>query len=199
MREQHGLEPLVNKLLSNDPDIQTLTLEIIVNYCKLLKQQDELGEFGGLGFMLEIFSSKTSPPPLQSRALSALRHCVQNSTNNVEQFRKSSGVNVIVSYFKNEAPKTIQGIEKQTAEDILNALQILIATLETPSYEHVRTEQVIPLFVQYFLQDNNQEIKHVTVALLKHLAHHDPKCRKEISDTFKRETRMGNAGVPPSG
>lgn len=48
------------------------------------------------------------------------------------------------------------------------------------------------------MQDCNQDIKNTTVTFLKQLAHSDPKCRREISDAFKRENRMGNAGVPPS-
>jgi len=189
--QQHGLEPLVNKLLSEDPEIQSLALEIVINYCKTLKNQDELGELGGVGFMLEIFASKTSPPALQSLALSALRHCVQSCSCNVEQLRRAGGIKVLVSYFKTEAPKTIQGSEKQ--EDVFNALKILNVTLDLPGIECMRTEQVIPQFVQYFMQESNQDIKNLTVALLKQLAQNDPKCRKEISDTFKRENRLGNA------
>jgi len=147
--------------------------------------------------MLEIFTSKTAPPPLQFLALSALRHCVQSCSCNVEQFRKSGGIKHLVSYFKNDAPKTIQGSEK--LEDVFNALKILNVTLDLPGIECIRTEQVIPQFVQYFMQETNQEMKNLTVALLKQLAHNDPKCRKEISDTFKKENRLGNAGVPPSG
>jgi len=147
--QQHGLEPLINKLLSEDPEIQSLALEIIINFCKTLKDQDEIGELGGVGFMLEIFTSKITPPPLQSLALSALRHCVQSCTCNVEQFRKSGGIKVLVLYFKNEAPKTTQGSDKE--EDVFNALKILNVTLDLPGIECIRTEQVIPQFVQYFM------------------------------------------------
>ena len=46
----------------------------------------------------------------------------------MEQFRKAGGVKVLVSYFKNEAPKTIIGSEQQ--EDVFNALKILNVTLD---------------------------------------------------------------------
>jgi len=193
--QQHGLEPVVNKILSEDTDIQALALEIIINYCRTLKNQDEIGELGGVGFMLEIFASATSPPALKSLALSAIRHCVQSCACNAEQFRKAGGIKVLVTYFKTEAPKTIQGSDKQ--EDVHNALKILNITLDSSGTELIRNEQVIPQFVAYFTQKNNQDIKNTTVTFLKQLAQ-DMKCRKEISDAFKKKSKMGNAGVPPS-
>jgi hypothetical protein len=194
--QQHGLEPVINKILSEDPEIQTLALEIIINYCRTLKNQDEIGELGGIGFMLEIFTSAISPPNLKSLALSAIRHCVQSCACNAEQFRKAGGIKVLVTYFKTEAPKTIQGSDKQG--DVSNAIKILNITLDSTGIEHIRNEQIIPQFVSYFLQDSNKEIKHTTVAFLKQLAQ-DLKCRKEISDAFKKKKNMaGNAGVPPS-
>lgn len=195
LQQLNGLEPLVNKLLSEDHEIQSLVLEIIINYCTLFKDQDDLGELGGIGFMLEIFTSKTSPPSLQSLALAALQHCVQSSSANIEQLRSAGGIKTIVSYLKNEAPKQL-GSE---TEDVFNAIKILNVTLDTSGIECIRTEQIIPQIVQYFVEESNQDIKEITVTLLKQLAQNDPKCRREISDTFKRKNGLGNAGVPPSG
>jgi len=192
----HGLEPLVGKLLSDDADIQALALQISINYCKALINHDKIGELGGIEHMLKIFTSETSPAPLRSLALSAIRHSLKSCPANVDQLRKAGGVKVIVLYFKNEAPKTVP-IAKDKEEDVFNALVILNVTLDIPGIEVIKEEQAIPLFVQYFMQEVNQDIKNLTVTLLKQLASNDPKCRKEMSEIIKRENRKGNAGIPP--
>lgn len=194
--QQHGLEPVVNKILSEDSDIQALALGIIINYCRTLKNQDEIGELGGIGFMVEIFTSTISPASLKTLTLCAIRHCVQSCPCNVEQFRKAGGIKALVTYFKTEAPKTIQGSTKQ--DDVFNALKILNMTIDSSGTEHIRNEHVIPQFVAYFMQENNQDIKNTTVQFLKQLAQTDMKCRKEISVAFKKRNVGGNAGVPPS-
>jgi len=192
-----GVPLLINKLRTSvDPDIQALSLQIITNFCKFAHNHQQIGELGGLEFILNLFRNRSTAAELRSHCLAALRYALKACPANVHLLRKLDGVKVIVTYFKDEAPKTVPITDENAKEDVFNALAVLNISIDVPGIDTLKDAGVLELFVLYFTQDQPEmrDIKNFSVMLLKQLSSSDPKCRKEISELIQRAYK----GRPPA-
>jgi hypothetical protein len=190
----HGLEPVVNKILADDEDIQSLALDIIINYCQLGKNKEEIGGLGGVGFIAEIVRSPTASPSLQSLALKALRHCCHHCDCNVEQLKKTGGLKPMIMYLHSLVSSFGSSPPSDDAqlEDLHNAIFVLDLIIEPHGASEIRQLGLIPKLASY----QNLDHPHLP-ALAKHLMAQlirmDPECRNAL---VTENENVGNPGFP---
>eukprot|EP01111_Echinosteliopsis_oligospora_P016499 TRINITY_DN6883_c0_g1_i1.p1 TRINITY_DN6883_c0_g1~~TRINITY_DN6883_c0_g1_i1.p1 ORF type:complete len:390 (+),score=87.24 TRINITY_DN6883_c0_g1_i1:49-1218(+) len=176
--QQHGLESIINQLLSTDFSIQLLALEILSNYCRTWKKnKDEVGELGGVGTIVDILTSKLSEESSKSLALATLRYCVDSCMVNIAKLQKADGVRAICTYITKEAPQSISSVstDENQQTDVLHSLICLNFILDKENFSQLTsaTEKLTR-----YKKSSNADIAKFADCLLRRMLDYEKKSNR---------------------
>jgi len=142
-----------------------------------------------LGYITQILSS-ASTLELQSRSLSALRHCVKQCDSNIAQLRKVKPTSIILSFLQAHGT----GAGEATQIDICTAIYLLTLVVDVEGAAQIRKENLIPQLIEY-AQSNNEDLSALSTKLLQQISKLDNGCKQEFVLRMRNST--GNSGITP--
>eukprot|EP01113_Clastostelium_recurvatum_P031662 TRINITY_DN3976_c0_g1_i1.p1 TRINITY_DN3976_c0_g1~~TRINITY_DN3976_c0_g1_i1.p1 ORF type:complete len:271 (-),score=83.10 TRINITY_DN3976_c0_g1_i1:170-982(-) len=205
----HGLEPVINRLQVQDEEIQTLALEVLVNFCKVSKNREELGELSGISFIGEIVDSGGSMD-VKAQALAALYFATRSCGFNIEHLRRAGGVRTLTSFIlgasvnvtgsrttSSPSKKRLPSGEPVPLEALALAVQVLRTLCDEVATREVRSMGALPALAA-FLNSDNAELQNAAQSVLARMCQLDQECRAEmVRISYEARPSLGNVGVVP--